>query len=181
MALELQLDYFDMFGLPARFSLDDEELGRAYRDLQAVVHPDRFVNASDAERRVSMQQATQLNEAYRTLKDPVRRAAYLLRRQGIDPELDTNTSMPTAFLMEQMEWREAIEAASGSADSRELDQLSCRLGGELRRMYAQVGQQIDERGDFAGAAETVRKLMFLEKVSDQIGDAMESLEEGTGD
>jgi len=175
MTHERQQDYFDMFGLPARFSLDDEQLGRAYRDLQTVVHPDRFVNASDAERRVSMQQATQVNEAYQTLKDPVRRAVYLLRRQGIDPELDTNTAMPASFLMEQMEWREAIEAASGSADASELDQLSSRLGNELGRMYAEVGQQIDERGDFAGAAETIRKLMFLEKVSAQIGDAIELL------
>lgn len=177
MTHELKRDYFDMFGLPALFSLDDEQLGRAYRDLQAVVHPDRFVSASDAERRVSMQQATQVNEAYQTLKDPVRRAVYLLRRQGIDPELDTNTAMPASFLMEQMEWREAIEDASGSADAGELDQLSSRLGAELRRMYAQVGQQIDERGDLAGAAETVRKLMFLEKVSSEIADAMESLDD----
>ena len=84
--------------------------------------------------------------------------------------------MPAAFLMDQMEWREAIEEASESADARELDQLSSRLGGELKRMYAEIGRQIDERKDFPGAAETVRKLMFLEKVGEEIGDAMEALE-----
>ena len=176
MALHLQQNFFELFGLPARFDVDTEQLDRAYRDLQSTVHPDRFVNAPEAERRVSMQQATQVNEAYQTLKNPIRRAAYLLRRHGIDPQFETNTAMPAAFLMDQMEWREAIEEASESADARELDQLSSRLGGELKRMYAEIGRQIDERKDFPGAAETVRKLMFLEKVGEEIGDAMEALE-----
>ena len=176
MALPMQQNFFELFGLPARFDLDTEQLDRAYRDLQSTVHPDRFVNAPEAERRVSMQQATQVNEAYQTLKHPVRRAAYLLAQHGIDPRFETNTVMPAEFLIEQMEWREAIEEASGSADARELDKLSSRLGGELKHMYAEIGRQIDERGDFPGAADTVRKLMFLEKVGMEIGDAMEALE-----
>jgi len=176
MALHLQQNFFDLFDLPARFDLDAGQLDRVYRDLQSSVHPDRFVNAPEAERRVSMQQATHVNEAYQTLKNPVRRAAYLLAQHGIDPQFETNTAMPAEFLIEQMEWREAIEEAAGSADARELDQLSSRLGGELKRMYAQIGHQIDERGDFSGAADTVRKLMFLEKLGMEIGDAMEALE-----
>ena len=176
MTLHLQQNFFELFGLPARFALDAEQLDRAYLDLQSSVHPDRFVNAPEAERRISMQQATQANEAYRTLRNPVRRAAYLLAQHGIDPQFETNTAMPADFLVEQMEWREAIEKASESADARELDQLSSRLGGELKHMYAEIGRQIDERGDFPGAADTVRKLMFLEKVGMEIGDAMEALE-----
>jgi len=176
MALPMQQNFFELFGLPARFDLDAERLDRAYRDLQSTVHPDRFVNAPEAERRVSMQQATQVNEAYQTLKHPVRRAAYLLAQHGIDPEFETNTAMSAEFLIEQMEWREAIEEASGSADARELDKLSSRLGGELKHMYAEIGRQIDERGDFPGAADTVRKLMFLEKLGMEIGDAMEALD-----
>jgi len=176
MSHHLTQNFFELFGLPARFELDSEQLDRAYRDIQASVHPDRFVNAPEAERRVSMQQATHVNQAYQTLKNPIRRAAYLLGQHGIDPQFETNTAMPAQFLMEQMEWRDAVEDASGSADVRELDHLSSRLGGELKRMYAEIGRQIDERGDFPGAAETVRKLMFLEKVGTEIGDAMEALE-----
>jgi len=176
MSHYLTQNFFDLFGLPARFELDSEQLDRAYRDIQASVHPDRFVNAPDAERRVSMQQATHANEAYQTLKNPIRRAAYLLGQHGIDPQFETNTAMPAQFLMEQLEWRDAVEEASDSADVRELDHLGSRLVGELKRMYAEIGRQIDERGDFAGAAETVRKLMFLEKVGTEIGDAMEALE-----
>jgi molecular chaperone HscB len=176
MALHMQQNFFELFGLPACYDLDTERLDRAYRDLQSTVHPDRFVNAPETERRVSMQQATLVNEAYQTLKNPVRRAAYLLAQHGIDPQFETNTAMPAEFLIEQMEWREAIEEASGSADARELDHLSSRLGGELKHMYAEIRRQIDERGDFPGAADTVRKLMFLEKVGMEIGDAMEALE-----
>lgn len=176
MSHHLTQNFFELFGLPARFQVDGEQLDRAYREMQASVHPDRFVNAAEAERRVSMQQSTRVNEAYQTLKNPVRRAAYLLRQQGVDPQFETNTAMPPDFLVEQMEWREAIEEASGAADARELDHLFSRLGGELKRMYAEIGRQIDERKDFPGAADTVRKLMFLEKVGEEIGDAMEALE-----
>jgi len=168
-------NFFELFGLPARFELDADALDRAYRDIQATVHPDRFVNAGEAERRLSMQQATHVNEAYQALKNPIRRAAYLLLQHGVDPRFETNTAMPADFLVEQMEWREAIEEASVAADTRELDHLSSRLGGELKRMYGEIGRQLDQRGDYHGAAETLRKLMFLDKVRAEIGDAMEAL------
>jgi molecular chaperone HscB len=169
-------NFFDLFGLPARFQLDGEKLDRAYRDLQAKVHPDRFVNAGEAERRVSMQQATQVNEAYQTLKNPIRRAGYLLGQHGIDPEFENNTAMPADFLVEQMEWREAIEEASRAADAHELDRLSSRLAAELKRMVGEMGGQLDERQDYPGAAATLRKLMFLDKVGAEIGDALEALD-----
>lgn len=176
MALNLNQDFFELFGLPARFALDAAALERAYREIQAAVHPDRFAHASEAERRASMQWATHVNEAYQTLRSPIKRAAYLLRRRGIDPQFETNTAMPPEFLLEQMEWREAVEEASGSADVRALDRLSSRLGAELTHLYGDIGVQFDERGDIAAAAETLRKLMFLEKVGSEIGDAMEALE-----
>ena len=176
MSHQATQNHFDLFGLPARFELDGEKLARAYRDIQATVHPDRFVNASDAERRVSMQQATHVNEAYQTLRNPIRRAGYLLLLQGVDPQFEENTAMPADFLVEQMEWREAIEAAAGAANAHELDHLSSRLAGELKHMYAEIGRQIDERADYRVAAGTLRKLKFLDKLSEEIGDAMEALE-----
>src|SRR3989304_4912609 len=104
MAIPMQQNFFELFGLPARFELDSEQLDRAYREIQAAVHPDRFVNAPEAERRVSMQQATHVNDGYRTLRNPIRRAAYLLRRHGVDPQFETDTAMPAAVLVGQMEW-----------------------------------------------------------------------------
>lgn len=176
MALNLNQNFFELFGLPARFALDTDKLERAYREIQTAVHPDRFAHASEADRRASMQWATHANEAYQTLRSPIKRAAYLLRQRGVEPQFETNTAMPLEFLLEQMRWREAIEEASGSADVRALDLLSSRLGEELKHLYGEVGVQLDERGDLAAAGDTLRKLMFLEKLGSEIGDAMEMLE-----
>jgi len=105
-------NHFDLFQLPARFDLDMGALDAAYRDVQGRVHPDRFVNAGNAEKRVAMQWATRANEAYQTLKNPQKRAQYLCELNGVDLQTDSNTAMPMAFLMQQMEWREALGEAA---------------------------------------------------------------------
>jgi len=109
--IDIHQSHFALFGLPARYAIDPEQLSRNYRQLQSEVHPDRFAAATPAERMRSMQWATHINEAYQTLKSPVARARYLLHLQGVDTQEDTNTAMPMDFLMQQMEWREAIEEA----------------------------------------------------------------------
>ncbi|MGB8600480.1 MAG: Fe-S protein assembly co-chaperone HscB, partial [Burkholderiales bacterium] len=101
-------NYFDLFGLEKKFSVPQEVLDRAYRDIQSQIHPDKFSHAGEAEKRLSMQWATRANEAYQTLKKPLARARYLLQLHGVDTQEETNTAMPTGFLMEQMEWREAV-------------------------------------------------------------------------
>src|SRR2546421_9871795 len=95
--------HFDLFGLPRVFGLDTEALEKAYREIQSQVHPDRFANAGDAERRASLQWTTRVNEAYRALKDPVQRAKHLLDLQGVDVAFETNTHMPTEFLLQPLE------------------------------------------------------------------------------
>ena len=102
-------NHFELFELAPGYALDTAALESAYREIQARVHPDRFAHAGDAERRASMQWTTRINEAYRTLKSPVRRAKYLLELNGVDVAFETNTSMPPEFLMKQMELREALE------------------------------------------------------------------------
>src|SRR5512134_1475347 len=101
--------HFELFGLPAAFSVDGEALERSYRQIQSRVHPDRFAHAGDAERRASLQWTTRVNEAYRTLKDPVQRAKHLLELHGVDVAFETDTQMPTDFLMQQLELREELE------------------------------------------------------------------------
>ena len=103
MTLNIAQDHFSLFGLPTAYALDAVALERAYREIQARIHPDRFVNSGEAEKRASMQWTTRVNEAYRTLKDPVLRAKYLLEQAGEDVGFETNTAMPPAFLMRQME------------------------------------------------------------------------------
>src|ERR1044072_9309025 len=112
--------HFELFGLPIAFGLDQEALEKAYRDIQSQVHPDRFAHAGDAERRASLQWTTRVNEAYRTLKSPVQRGKHLLVLQGVDVAFETNTAMPTEFLMQQMELREKLEEAK---DAKALDEL----------------------------------------------------------
>jgi len=137
------------------------------------VHPDRFAQAGDAERRASMQMTTRVNEAYRTLRSPLHRAAYLLGLNGVDVGLETNTAMPREFLMEQMELRERLEAAR-NAD--ELGRLEQELFGLKEGLQAQIAECIDTRHDYGGAADLVRKLMFLEKLDEDINAAYEALE-----
>jgi len=164
-------NHFDLFGLPSSFHLDPAELERAYRDLQSRVHPDRFVRAGDAERRSSMQSATRVNEAYRTLKDPLARARYLLELQNVDVEAERNTAMPADFLQQQMHWREAVEEAAG--ESGALLALRSRLAAEMTGHYAALESSLDREGDLALAAGAVRKLMFLERLREELGDALE--------
>src|SRR5499426_1503841 len=102
-------------------------LEKAYREVQSRVHPDRFAHAGDAERRASLQWTTRVNEAYRTLKDPVQRGRHLLELHGVDVAFETNTQMPTDFLMQQLELREELEAATAKKDDSGLDALRARL------------------------------------------------------
>ena len=177
MALDLSRNHFELFGLPARFDVPQARIDGAYREIQAQVHPDRFAHAGEAERRVSMQWAARVNEAYQTLKSPLKRAVYLLELQGMDVGAERNTAMPAEFLMEQMEWREAVEEAEASRSVDALEALHARLRGEMRAQYAELGRLIDEVRDFEAATGLVRKLMLMEKLQSEIGDALAALED----
>ena len=175
--MDFRADHFALFGLNRAFRLDLSDLDSRYRDIQARVHPDRFVNAGDAERRLSMQWATHANEAYQTLKKPLERAKYLLHLAGHDIQAESNTAMPADFLIEQMEWREAVMEARDGGDHHELERLHNRLRGDINGRYDELGQLIDDSGDLALATDRVRRLMFLEKLLHEIDDALASLEE----
>ena len=151
-------------------------LDQAYRDLQALIHPDRFAAAGDAERRASMQLATRVNEAYGALRDPVLRAKHLLEMQGVDVAFETDTQMPTDFLLQQLEMREELEGAVGKRDSAFLDSLKGKLAAQKSSLEASIGESIDARRDYAGAKELVRKLMFLQKIEEEVDAAYEDVE-----
>lgn len=172
----LSSTHFELFNLPAAFAIDQSRLDQAYRKLQAEVHPDRFAAAPAAERLRSMQLATQVNEAYQTLKSPLARARYLLQLNGVDTREETNTAMPPAFLMRQMEWREAIEEAEQAGDLAALDRLLAELRRETVALTDALHAELDSAHDYAGAAESVRKLRFLDKVQTEIEQAIETLE-----
>jgi molecular chaperone HscB len=168
-------NHFDLFQLPAKFSIDLGALDAAYRDVQGQVHPDRFVNATDAEKRVAMQWATRANEAYQTLKHPQKRAQYMCELAGIDLQTESNTAMPMAFLMQQMAWREALGDARAAKDLDALEALEAEVGQDRKARMAQIGAQI-EAGDYEHAAQGVRSLMFLEKFGEELHYALDALD-----
>jgi molecular chaperone HscB len=168
-------NHYDLFQLPPKFDVDMAALDTAYRDVQGRVHPDRFVNATDAEKRVAMQWATRANEAYQTLRNPQKRAQYLCELNGVDLQTESNTAMPMDFLMQQMEWREALGEARAAKDAEALDALDAQVKGERKERLVDVGQQLDA-GQYDKAAEGVRALMFLDKFGDEVHYAFEALE-----
>lgn len=168
-------NHFALFQMPARFAIDAAQLDAAYRELQARVHPDKFASATDAEKRVAMQWATRANEAYQTLKNPLKRASYLCELHGIDLGIESNTAMPPAFLMQQMEWREALEDARHAKDIAALESLDAELRAARKKQLDDIGALLD--GDhYEQAGERVRQLMFVEKFGEEVGRAFEALE-----
>jgi molecular chaperone HscB len=169
-------NHFELFDLTPAYSLDAERLEDSYKELQTLVHPDRYAQAADAERRASMQWTTRVNEAYSTLKDPVQRARHILELQGVDVGFETNTQMPTDFLMQQLETREQLEEALQKKDSGFLDSLRNSLLEKRKNLEVQIGESIDARKDYGAAANLVRKLMFLQKIDDEIDAAYAAIE-----
>jgi molecular chaperone HscB len=164
---------FDLFGLQPRHALDRAALDARWRQLQADVHPDRFASDGAAAQRVAMQWAVRVNEAYQRLKDPVRRAAYLCALRGVPVDAERNTAMPAAFLVQQMEWREAL------ADARSLEAVE-RLGLDVARteqeLLAHLTTRLDTDNDTAAAATQVRALMFVQRFQQDIEPALDVLD-----
>lgn len=171
--MNLQSDDFELFGLPARFAQDRAVLDQRWKDLQREAHPDRFAAQGAAAQRVAMQWSARINEAYQRLKDPLKRAAYLCELRGAPIQAEDNTAMPPSFLMQQMEWREALEEAASEAAIDDLDDevMQARKQGLLR-----CEALLDELHDYPAAAQQVRALMFIarfaadiERRRDQLG------------
>ena len=169
--------HFDLFDLPRTFAVDPQKLDDAYRTVQAQVHPDRFAAAGDAQKRLAMQWATHANEAYQTLRDPLKRATYLLHLKGIDVQAENNTAMPPAFLMQQMEWRESLGDAKAERDIDALDTLLAMLRKEKRMRYAALAGLLNGDGNSAAAADAVRQLMFIEKIERDTAEAIDRLDD----
>lgn len=174
--MDFNADHFTLFGLPRLFRVDTSALDLRYRELAAQVHPDKFVQAGDAERRLSLQWATRVNEAYQTLKKPLSRAQYLLTLAGQDVGAENNAAMPPEFLMEQMEWREAVAEARLAREQGELEQLHHRVKQRMNNRYEQLAGLLDDQHDYQQGADRVRRLMFLDKLLFDIDDAMAALE-----
>jgi molecular chaperone HscB len=173
--MDITQSHFALFGLPDTFALDANALDEAFRRVQGEVHPDRFASEGAAERRVALQWATRANEGYRILKNPLQRARYICELHGVDLGVESNTHMPAEFLMAQLNWREGLEDAEREGDMKALEMLEEELASAERREFADVAELIDVRHDYAGAADGVRRLMFLAKTRDDVSAALDAL------
>ncbi len=169
-------DHFQLFGLAQCYRIDTAQLEQQYRALQALVHPDKSAHLPDSEQRLAMQRATRVNEAYQTLRNPLRRARYLLSLHGVDIQEENNTVMPADFLMAQMEWREAVIEAQQARDTSALDDLEMRLQRETHELEVRLAVGIDTEKNYAAAADLVRRLRFMEKLAEEIHAAYDAID-----
>lgn len=171
--MNLQSNDFQIFGLPERFALERSELDTRWKDLQRQAHPDRHASADAASQRLAMQWSVRINEAYQRLKDPLRRAAYLCELNGVSVQAEDNTAMPAEFLMQQMAWREALDEAE---DMDALDALNDEVAAARARALSSFDWLLDEKGDYAGAVQQVRSLMFIERFARDVEARYERME-----
>ena len=170
--MNLQSNDFELFNLPMAFALDRGALDARWKDLQREVHPDRHAAADAQTQRQAMQWSVRINEAYQRLKDPLHRAAYLCELNGAPIQAENNTAMPPAFLMQQMEWREALEEAGSAAT---VEDLADEVAATRRRMLAELQQTADVQRDWPALAQQVRALMFVERFAQDVETRLEQL------
>lgn len=164
---------FQLFGLPETQAQVRADIDARWKALQAEVHPDRFASEGAAAQRIAMQWAMRVNEAYQRLKDPLARAAYLCELRGAPVQAENNTAMPPAFLMQQMEWREALDEARGEAALEALDDDAARAETVA---LAQAQKLLDDNNDAPAAAAQVRALMFIQRFRADIDQRLAALD-----
>jgi molecular chaperone HscB len=155
-------NYFELFELPISFDIDKERLVSCYRDLQHIVHPDKYVNASEKERRLAMQKAVQINEAFQILKNPLSRGIYLLELQDVDSK-DNQIAMDGEFLMAQMELREEL------ASIKNIDSLNTFLSSiekQIQNLTKQLSQEFQAK-NWLAASNSVSKFQFFTKLHEE--------------
>ena len=178
MSSTLTKNYFELFSLPQQYVLERAELDARYRDLQRTVHPDRYASASDQERRLSMQQATHINEAYQVLKDPLRRGRYLLELRGHVIEDQQTTHQDPEFLMQQIEFREALAEIRQQDDPLQaLDRLAREIQAQYRTLESELAQALDAGEEFEPAVTLVLKMQYFMRLKNEVQELEADLED----
>ncbi len=171
-AMNLQSNDFELFELPLAYALDRAQLDERWKNLQREVHPDRHAVADAQTQRQAMQWSVRINEAYQRLKDPQQRAAYLCELHGAPIQAENNTTMPAAFLVQQMEWREALDEATTLA---QLEDMADEVAAARQKMLAGLQQTADVQRDWSALAAQVRALMFVERFARDVSKRLDQL------
>lgn len=171
-------NHFELFGLPVSFAVDQSKLAGHYRELQRTVHPDRYANASDQERRLSVQRAAQINEAFQTLKSPIRRARYMLEMRGEKFDDQRDMALEPAFLMEQMELREGLaEIPHNEAGLLQLGKLQDDIRMRVKQLTAELNELFadDSSESLTKARANMHKLQFMDKLQQEAENVEEDI------
>ena len=170
--MNLQSTDFELFDVPEQFVQNRMVLDARWKQLQREAHPDKFAAQGAAAQRVAMQWSVRINEAYQRLKEPLRRASYLCELNGAPINPETNTAMPSAFLVQQMTWREALDEAETVEEMNEIAVMSQK---KMDEQLLKVEQFLDVDRNFAAAAQQVRGLMFTERFASEVDARIELL------
>ena len=171
--MNLQSNDFELFAVDRQFAQDRAALDARWKELQREAHPDKFSAQGEAAQRVAMQWSVRINEAYQRLKDPLKRAAYLCELAGAPINAHSNTAMPAAFLMQQMQWREDLDDAHSD---EALGALRDNVDAAQRDLIQACARELDEQHDTTAAVQSVRSLMFIEKFAHDLELAFDKLE-----
>jgi molecular chaperone HscB len=163
-------NFFDLLQLPKAFVIDLKKLDQNYQSIQKEIHPDRFASLGDDTKLESIKKTAQVNDAYQTLKSPIRRAEYLLQLHGVNIHDEKYTAVPQDFLMQQMEWREELEMHK--QDKLALEKLAADIQKNKKQMINQLPAFFDNKDDLNDAIKTTRELNFIEKIEQHINDAL---------
>jgi molecular chaperone HscB len=175
--IDFTRNHYALLGLPETFRCESAALDHAYRTLQAAVHPDRYATSPEPERRLALQASARVNEAYRTLKDAVSRAEYLLQLHDVDAASATDTQLPLPFLERQLACRERADDAIRTADVGALESLLRETGAEVTQLEHQLAVLLDAEAAWTTARGPVRQLRFITQFKADIADALAALED----
>jgi molecular chaperone HscB len=161
------MDPFETLGIAPAFEIDLAAVEKTHRDLSRALHPDRYMGAVPSERRAALERAVAVNEAWRVVRDPIRRAEALLRLRGVEVGEENEPKADAEFLMEMLEQREALADARRRRDlstvraiGESIEALSHRVQGDLSRGF--------ERGEGALLRGKLGELRFFRRLLDEV-------------
>ena len=166
----MSINFFTLLQLPEAFVIYLETLHQNYQSIQKDIHPDRFATFDDEAKLESIKKTAQVNDAYQTLKSPIRRAEYLLQLKGINIHDEKYTAVPQDFLMQQMEWREELE--THKLNKVVLEKLAQDIQKNKNDMMNQLPSFFDDENHLNDAIRVTRELNFIEKIEQHINDAL---------
>lgn len=172
------VNYFQLFGLEIQFTIDLTRLSTLYQTLQKKVHPDRFAHASSQEQMLAVKKSTLINDAYQTLKNPLKRAQYLLELRGVDMPSEQASFGDISFLMRQMELREMLAEVKDADDiDSAVFEVSEVFEAEFQQLFSQLQTQLADNTSESNnlACDNLRKLKFYQKLHVELDKLEEQL------